>query len=50
MRHKLMLLAGLSAVFTITGCALPIVYLNDYELEETSFEKAKTSFLSQMNL
>lgn len=43
MRHKLILLAGLSALFFIAGCAVPIVYLNDYELEETSFEKVKTS-------
>ncbi|RUO59964.1 hypothetical protein [Pseudidiomarina marina] len=43
MRHKLILLAGLSALFFIAGCAVPIVYLNDYELEESNFEKVKNA-------
>lgn len=43
MRHKLILLAGLSALYFIAGCAVPIVYLNDYELEESNFEKVKNA-------
>jgi|GEM_PF-1401320 len=43
MPNKLILLTCISLVFFISGCSAPIIYLNDYDLKKSNFEKVKTS-------